>query len=173
MYLHMPTPLRLSSQRKFSLGQSLGRVEGSVVFWSAQGTSCTQAEPADFNQTPHTAASESSGFCAYEHKTSCCDPDGINRVVSLFLIVRSSLFNSSKDDLQIKPLGGQGSCSVCTAISTAGSQATNGLQGYVCTIVLAQTSFFLVSQTSQLSTTPTQRFLLWPSQEHEVSSHLV
>lgn len=168
----MPTSL-LSSQRKFSLGQGSGGWEGSVVFWAAQGTSCTQAEPADSDQTPHTAASESSGFCACEHKTSCCDPDGINRVVSLFLIVRSSLFNSSKDDLQIKPLGGQGSCSVCTAISTAGSQATNGLQGYVCTVVLAQTSFFLQAKLPQLSTPPTQRFLLWLSQEHKVSSHLV
>jgi len=100
-------------------------------------SSCTQAEPADFNQTLHTAASESSAFCAYKYKTACCDPDGTNRVFSLFLIVRSSFSNSSKDDLQPKSLGGQGSCFVCTAISTAGSQATNGLQGYIYTIVLA------------------------------------
>lgn len=90
---------------------------GREAFWAAQDTSWTQEEPADFNQTPHTAASESSGFCAYEYKTACCDPDGINRVFSLFLIVRSSFLNSSKDDLQTKPLGGQGSCFVCTALA--------------------------------------------------------
>lgn len=105
MDLHLHIPLCLTYQRKFSLCKQLRSTGGNAVFWAAQDTSCTQAEPADFNWTPHTAASESSGFCAYEYKTACYDPDGINRVFALFLIVRSSFFNSSKDDLQTKSLG--------------------------------------------------------------------
>lgn len=68
---------------------------------------------------------------------------------------------------------GQGSCFVCTAVSTAGSQATNGLHGYIYTIVLAQTSILHLSPNFPTINTAYTELYTLASQEHEVSSHLM
>lgn len=165
--LNLHTPPCLTYQGKLSVCETLCIRAGSTVFWAAWALSCTQAEPADINWTPHMAASDSSAFCAYEYKTTCCDPDGINRVFSLFRILRSSFSYYSKDDLQTKSPGGHGSCCVCTAISTAGSQATTGLRLHLYGCVCSGLNSSLQPKPSSF-----QHHLHWRLYASDLTSHV-